>query len=112
MTQQVQTLIFKDRRELFKAYLAFVKTGGLFLSFNDDINPNNVTPKQSVMVSVTMPNGEKLAIQGQVCWINTSINNPGYGIAFLDNPPMKHIKGVIEAEISEFGNKRDNVIAI
>lgn len=112
MTQKAQSVVFHDNRELFKAYLPFIKTGGLFMPFNEDVTPTNIFPKQTIMVSLTLPNREKVAIQGQVCWINTSFNNKGYGIAFIDSAAMKHVKESIESEIAEFGSRRENVVAI
>lgn len=114
---KVQTLIIHDNKELYRRYMPFLKNGGIFLNFNEDINPQNIFPGQKISLSLTLPNKDKIPVQGKVVWINVSKNQSqgfpqGYGISFIENVTMKSLKERIEVDISEFGTKRETTYTL
>lgn len=40
---KVQNLTFKNKIDLYRSYMPFIKGGGLFMHFNNEITANNLT---------------------------------------------------------------------
>ena len=45
-----QNITIEDKKELYKCYLPFIKEGGLFIPFNDEVGPDNVYPGMTVLI--------------------------------------------------------------
>jgi type IV pilus assembly protein PilZ len=103
-----QTVVINDKKELYKCYMSFIKGGGLFIPFNEDVSPTKIFPGQKVFVVFSMlENKQKTPINGKVIWINRSGSNRGYGIALGDNLPMKALKDNIETHIADLMAKKE-----
>jgi len=79
------TLDFADLRELYRAYMPFLKQGGLFVRTN-----RHYKAGQSLALQVTLPDAlDSVPVSGKVAWItpqgaqNTS--PAGIGVAFIDD---------------------------
>lgn len=102
-SKPIQNIIFKNSNELYRCYMPFIKGGGLFLSFNKDITPNNIEPQETIIAKITLPGlTEPINIKGEVVWINLATMNKGYGISIsnLDESTIK-IKDLIENIIKD-----------
>lgn len=103
-----QTVVINDKKELYKCYISFIKGGGLFIPFNEDVSPTKIFPGQKVFVVFSMlENKQKTPINGKVVWINRFGSNRGYGIALGDNLPMKALKDNIENHIADLIAKKE-----
>jgi type IV pilus assembly protein PilZ len=107
-TLRPQTVIINDKRELYKCYMPFIKGGGLFIPFNDEVTASKLSPGQKIFVLFSMlESKQKIPINGKVVWINKGGASKGYGIAFGDSPPMKTLRDNIESSILELTAKRE-----
>lgn len=108
-----QNIAIEDKRELYKCYLPFIKEGGLFIPFNDDINSNNVYPGMTVLVllSIIEPKS-RVTLSAKVVWIQKSGPLKGFGIAFGSSPQAKSIKDYIEVTISDLLAKKEQTYTI
>lgn len=106
-----QTVVINDKKELYRCYMPFVKGGGLFIPFNEEITPNKIAPGQKILVVLTiLENKDKTPISGKVVWISRGGVHKGFGISFgegANNSAMKSLKDHIEASISEFTLKKE-----
>lgn len=107
-----QTVVFTDKRELYRCYMPFISGGALFVPFNEDVTPNKVFPGQKMFILLTVLNGKKTPIQGKVCWINKAGLNKGYGVSLGDSTHMKALKELIESNITELMAKKDPTYTI
>lgn len=76
---------FEDVRELYKSYMPFIKTGGLFVRTNMQFEMN-----QALALRVSLPDSlEDDVVTGNVVWITpqgSQNNSPaGVGIGFVDD---------------------------
>lgn len=103
-----QTVVVNDKRELYRCYMPFIKGGGIFIPFNDEVNSSKITPGQKVFIVFSMlENKMKIPIHGKVVWINRGGLNKGYGVAFGDTVPMKTLKENIENNIADLMAKKE-----
>ncbi|MCU4674771.1 PilZ domain-containing protein [Catenovulum sp. 2E275] len=91
------TLEFSKKNLLYKAYMSFMKEGGLFVATNDEYEIG-----QTVTLKVLLPEEQQYTfIAGKVVWINStaSHNNtpPGIGVAFVDD--QHNLKQRIETQL-------------
>lgn len=105
-----QTVVIQDKRELYRCYLPFIKGGGIYLPFSDDVNINLVSPGQKVFIVFSMLDSkQKIPIHGKVVWI---CKGKGYGVAFGDSAPMKALKENIENNILDLSAKKEPTYTI
>ncbi|MDP2713581.1 PilZ domain-containing protein [Rheinheimera sp.] len=76
---------FNDIKELYRSYMPFLKSGGLFVR-----TPRQYKMGQSLALSVTLPDAlEPLSVSGKVAWItphgSQSSSPAGIGITFIDD---------------------------
>ncbi|WP_333607691.1 PilZ domain-containing protein [Arsukibacterium sp.] len=76
---------FSDNKELYRCYMPFLKTGGLFVR-----TARHYKMGQSLALSVTLPDSlEPMLVSGKVAWIAPlgaqSANPAGIGLAFIDD---------------------------
>lgn len=108
-----QTVIIDDKKELYKCYMPFIKGGGLFIPFNDDVTAAKIFPGLHIFIIFSMlDNKKKIPINGKVVWINKTGNFKGYGVAFNDTAPMRALKENIEHNILEFILKKEPTYTI
>lgn len=90
-----------DRMALYKAYMPFVKNGGLFISTSHRYELGN-----EVFVMLKLPQeaeSERMSIVGKVVWIsrNGGVNRPaGIGIQMSDQPENAVVRDRIERAIA------------
>lgn len=82
------SLGFNDIKELYRSYMPFMKTGGVFIR-----TARQYKMGQSVVLSINLPDAlEPITVQGKVAWISPhgaqSSNPAGIGIAFVDDKAM------------------------
>ncbi len=103
-----QTIVITDKRELYRCYMPFIKGGGLFIPFNEDVTPSKISPGQKIFIVFSMlENKNKVPINGKVVWINRVGNIKGYGVAFGESAAMKSLKESIEANIADLMAKKE-----
>lgn len=108
-----QTVIINERRELYKCYMPFIKGGGLYIPFNEQLTADKVFLTQRIFILFSMLDEKrKIAINGKVVWINKNGVNKGYGISLGDAAPMKALRQTIEANILEFVAKKEPTYTI
>lgn len=95
--QSIYTVVLRDENELLRAYMPFVKNGGLFAATN-----NRATLGQAVFMMVTLPDSsQKLPVSGKVVWITpvgAQGNRPaGVGVQFDETPEAHLIRNRIES---------------
>ena len=95
--QSIYNVAFRDDQELFRAYMPFVKNGGLFTTTH-----NRVPLGQPVFMVVTLPDSsEKLPVSGKVVWltpVGAQGNRPaGIGVQFDDTPEAHQARNRIES---------------
>ena len=76
---------FNDLKELYRSYMPFLKSGGLFVR-----TARSYKMGQSLALSVTLPDAlESISVSGKVAWItphgSQSANPAGIGIIFIDD---------------------------
>ena len=76
---------FNDLKDLYRSYMPFLKTGGLFIR-----TARQYKMGQAVALSVTLPDAlEPLVVTGKIAWItphgSQSSNPAGIGICFIDD---------------------------
>jgi type IV pilus assembly protein PilZ len=97
-----RTYIINDKKELYRCYMPFIKGGGLFMPFTEDITPNKVAPGQNVLFVFSMlESKDRKPVKGTIVWINRNGLNKGVGVAFGEEPAMKSLKDQIESVISD-----------
>lgn len=108
-TIKPQTLVINDQQQLHRCFMPFIKNGGLFLPFNQDVTPEKIFPGQKIFVILTlaMLNNTKAPISGNVIWINPSANLKGYGIQFQDNQANKHLLENIHKVLENYKNSNE-----
>lgn len=108
-----QTIVIQDRRELYKSYMPFIKGGGLFIQFNEELTAAKVFPGQKIFILFSfLESKNKVPIQGKVVWISRGGLVKGVGVAFGDTPPMKALKDNIESQVSDFMLKKEPTYTI
>lgn len=105
---KTQILVIKDKNELNRAYMPYLRSGGLFLKFNEEITSDIIYPGQKVNLLLTLFSDAPIPVWGKVVWINYGNNNKGYGISFGENSAMKELKENIEFLLAEYNGKNDN----
>lgn len=107
-TIKPQTITIDDPKELYRCFMPFIKGGGLFIPFNQDVTPEKISPGQKIFVIFTfLKNNKKTPIPGIVIWIQPTGKLMGYGIQFPDNPAMKSLVDNIKEVTNEFALKRE-----
>ncbi len=76
---------FEDVRELYKSYMPYLKSGGLFIRSNMSFEMG-----QSLALRITLPDAlEDDVVSGKVVWLTPqgaqNSNPPGIGIGFIDD---------------------------
>ena len=76
---------FSDVKDLYRSYMPFLKTGGLFIR-----TARQYKMGQSLALSVTLPDSlESIMVSGKVAWItppgSQSTSPAGIGITFIDD---------------------------
>ena len=79
------TIGFNDLKDLYRSYMPFLKSGGLFVRTSRQYKMG-----QSLALSVTLPDSlEPLMVSGKVAWItppgSQSSSPAGIGITFIDD---------------------------
>ncbi len=107
-TIKPQTILISDPQQLYRCYMPFIKNGGLFLPFNQDVTPDKIFPGQKVFVilTITLLNA-KTPISGVVVWINPSTNLKGYGVQFQETPTNKQLLESIHKIIEPYKAKNE-----
>ena len=105
---KTQTLVIKEKNELNRVYMPYLKNGGIFLRFNDEINIENVSPGQTVNLYLTLFSEDPIPVWGKIVWINYGSGNKGYGISFGESVPTKQLKENIEILLADYNGKNDN----
>ncbi len=87
-------LAFKEKAELYKSYMSFVKNGGLFIKTT---RPYKVGDE--VFLMLTLPEEtERIGVAGRVVWVTPQgaqgSQTPGIGVQFLE-----HDQGATQARI-------------
>lgn len=90
-------LDFNSDREIFQAYMPFLKNGGLFIQTIEEYELG-----ADVILDVTLPDSlESSEVKGQVCWVTpmgAQNGTPsGVGVAFIED--KENIKSQIEKNI-------------
>lgn len=108
-----QTITIMDKRELYRCYMPFLKGGGLFIPFNDEVGPSQITPGQTIFVIFSMLDlKSKTPFSGKVAWISKSGMQKGYGICFIPTPQTKSLKETIEIAILDYTQKKEPTYTI
>lgn len=104
-----QTVVISDKRELYRSYMPFIKGGGLFIPFNEEITPAKIAPGQKILVVFSMLGSkDKVPISsGIVVWINRGGTHKGFGVRLGDDASMKSLRENIENNIAEFMVKKE-----
>lgn len=104
----LQNVNILDKRELYRSYMPFIKTGGLYIPFNNDIAPHKISLGQNIFIILTLLDSpKKHPIPGKVVWIQRAGLNKGFGFAFGDTTPSKLLKEQIENLILELSLKKE-----
>lgn len=104
----LQNVNILDKRELYRSYMPFIKTGGLYIPFNNDITPHKISLGQNIFIILTlMDSSKKHPIPGKVIWIQKFGLYKGFGFAFGDTTPSKLLKEHIENLILDFAMKKE-----
>ena len=108
-----QTITITDKRELYRCYMPFIKGGGLFIPFNEEVGPGQIFPGQTIFVVFSMLDIKmKTPFSGKVIWINRGGMQKGYGIALGNNPAAKALKENIELAIVDIAQKKEATYTI
>lgn len=108
-----QTITITDKKELYRCYMPFIKGGGLFIPFNEEVGPAQIYPGQTIFIVFSMlDTRNKTPFSGKVVWINRGGMQKGYGIALGNSQPIKALKESIELNIAEMAQRKDSTYTI
>ncbi|MDN3652729.1 PilZ domain-containing protein [Thalassotalea ponticola] len=98
-------LNYKSERELYMAYMPFVKQGGLFIKTAEQLDLD-----APVQLSITLPGElEPVALEASVCWVNPygaqNGTDPGVGVAFVNDE--HNVRNQIESKLGRMLNSKD-----
>ncbi|MDO7083416.1 PilZ domain-containing protein [Pseudocolwellia sp. AS88] len=101
---------FISERDLYQAYMPFLKNGGLFYKTNSRFELGT-----EVLLEVSLPDAlESAEVKGEVCWltpIGSQSGTPaGVGVSFVDDPEL--VKNQIEKYIARFLNSSDPTLTM
>lgn len=103
-----QNLVISDKRELYRCYMPFIKGGGLFMNFNEEITPLKIAPGQKILIVLSiLDNKERVPISGKVAWISRGGIYRGFGVSLGEAPNTKSIKEQIEHAILDFSLRKE-----
>lgn len=103
-----QIITIHDKKELYKCYMPFIKGGGLFLSFNEEITPELIVYGQKILILLSLfDSKEKIPISGIVVWISRGNPYKGFGISLGDEPSMKSLKENIESITLDYSIRKE-----
>lgn len=104
----LQNVNILDKRELYRSYMPFIKTGGLYIPFNNDITSHKISLGQNIFIILTLlESSKKHPIPGKIVWIQRSGIYKGFGFSFGDTTPAKLLKEQIENLILELTLKKE-----
>lgn len=95
--QGILTAAFKDKAQLYSAYMPYLKGGGIFVA-----TPKRYFLGDEVFLLLTLPeSAERLPVAGKVVWVTPAgaqgNRSAGIGVQFPDTPEGETIRGRIEA---------------
>ncbi|NMP15555.1 PilZ domain-containing protein [Thalassotalea sp. Y01] len=98
-------LEFKNERELYMAYMPFLKQGGLFVK-----TPEQFELGDEIHLTVTLPGQlESVELNGSVCWITPhgaqNGTEPGVGVAFVNDE--NNVRSQIESNLGRMLNSKE-----
>ncbi|WOH37972.1 PilZ domain-containing protein [Thalassotalea fonticola] len=98
-------LEFKNERDLYMAYMPFLKQGGLFIKTTEQFELGD-----KVNLEVTLPGQlESVQLETSVCWITPhgaqNGTEPGVGVAFLNDE--HNIRNQIESNLGRMLNSKE-----
>ena len=100
-SQGILTLKLPDREALHRAFMPFLKIGGIFVP-----TPHRYRMGQEIFVLLTLPEEtEKRPVAGRVAWIHTASaagRPPGIGIQFMESPQSDALRSRIEVLLTGF----------
>lgn len=84
---------FEDRIALQKAFMPFLRYGGLFIETTKELEMGS-----PVVILLTLPDKTRHAVSGTVAWINPFLGHrpKGVGIAFEEEVKTQEVKSKIE----------------
>lgn len=102
---EIIQLEFVSERDLYLAYMPFLKNGGLFIRTTESIEIGT-----EIKLMVTLPDSlEESEVEGKVVWltpIGSQNGTPaGIGIGFVEDP--ENVKVQIEKSIARFLNSSE-----
>lgn len=104
----LQNIHIADKRELYKSYMSFIKTGALFIPFSDELSPAKISLGQNIFIVLTLLDSvKKYPIPGKIVWISRSGAIKGFGFAFGESSQSKILKDHIENLIIDFKMKKE-----
>lgn len=103
-------LEFVSERDLYQAFMPFLKNGGLFYRTTAQYELGT-----EVLLEVSLPDSlENSEIKGQICWLtpmgSQSGTPAGVGISFLEDP--EHVKNQIEKAIGRLLNSSESTMTM
>lgn len=108
-----QSINIPEKKELYRCYMPFIKHGGLFIPFNEEVGPNQISPGQNIFIVLTiLDQRNKIPIHGKVVWISKGGMQKGYGVSLGNTPAMKALKESIETAIMDFTTKKEATYTI
>lgn len=101
---------FVSERDLYQAYMPFLKNGGLFCKTNARLELGT-----EVELDVLLPDAlEASKIKGEVCWLtpvgSQSGTPTGVGVSFDEDP--EHVRDQIEKYIGRLLNSSDPTLTM
>lgn len=104
----LQNVNILDKKELYRSYMPFIKTGGLYIPFNNDITSHKISLGQNIFIILTLlESSKKHPIPGKIVWIQRSGFYKGFGFSFGDTTPAKILKEQIENIILDLSLKKE-----
>jgi type IV pilus assembly protein PilZ len=92
-----QSIAFKDRNQLYRQYMPFIKNGGLFVP-----SALQVSLGDELFITVKLPEeDQRYGVKCKVVWItpkNASGRQAGFGIQFPEDHP--ELKSAIEKALA------------
>lgn len=108
-----QNITIDDKKELYKCYLPFIKDGGIFIPFGEDVNADNIYPGMSILLLLTVIEPKnRVSISAKVVWIQKTGSVKGYGISLGTGAPAKSLKDYIEMTVSDLAQKKEPTYTI
>lgn len=108
-----RNITIDDKKELYKYYMPFIKDGGLFIPFQEDLNANNVYPGMTVLLLLTVIEPKnRYTISGKVVWIQKAGAIKGYGISLGSSTQAKSLKDYIEVAVADLAQKKEPTYTI